>query len=154
MTERKLKPCPFCGNEPTIIVRKGKDGWRDRYSVLCDYEHGGCGAESGWYHYETEAVESWNKRVRCRMTCERSRQCDNAHICQLAQSKEYNLLGGSCFTPKDPPTNEEWLRSATTDGMTEIFMRFMFDAEFKARFVNGNFITEFRKWLKEIHHAE
>ncbi len=63
MTEPKLKPCPFCGNEPTIIVRKEKDGWRDRYSVLCDYEHGGCGAESGWYHHETEAVESWNARV-------------------------------------------------------------------------------------------
>jgi Lar family restriction alleviation protein len=61
--DTKLKPCPFCGNEPTIIVRKGKDGWRDRYSVLCDYEHGGCGAESGWYHYEAEAVASWNKRV-------------------------------------------------------------------------------------------
>ena len=63
MTE--LKPCPFCGNEPTIVIRKGKDGWRDRYSVLCDYEHGGCGAESGWYHYEAEAISSWNKRVSC-----------------------------------------------------------------------------------------
>ena len=61
--DTKLKPCPFCGNEPTIVVRKGKDGWRDRYSILCDYEHGGCGAESGWYHYESEAVEAWNKRV-------------------------------------------------------------------------------------------
>ena len=48
-------------------------------------------------------------------------------------------------------TNEEYLRSAGTDGLTAIFMQFMFDAEFKARFVNGNFITEFRKWLKEIH---
>ena len=63
MTEPKLKPCPFCGNEPTIVIRKGKDGWRDRYSVLCDYEHGGCGAESGWYHYESEAIEAWNKRT-------------------------------------------------------------------------------------------
>ena len=63
-TETKLKPCPFCGNEPTIIVRKGKDGWRDRYSVLCDYEHGGCGAESGWYHYESEAIEAWNRRTK------------------------------------------------------------------------------------------
>ena len=63
MTEQELKPCPFCGNEPTIVIRKGKDGWRDRYSVLCDYEHGGCGAESGWYHYEAEAIASWNKRV-------------------------------------------------------------------------------------------
>ena len=60
--EYKLKPCPFCGTEPTIIVRCGKDGWRDRYAVLCDYEHGGCGAESGWYHYESEAVEAWNRR--------------------------------------------------------------------------------------------
>ena len=51
-------------------------------------------------------------------------------------------------------TNEEWLRQATTDGMTEIFMRFMFDAEFKARFVNGNFINEFRKWLKEKHDED
>ena len=63
MTEEKLRNCPFCGGEPTIVVRKGKDGWRDRYSILCDYEHGGCGAESGWYHYESEAVEAWNKRV-------------------------------------------------------------------------------------------
>ena len=61
--DTKLKPCPFCGNEPTIVVRKGKDGWRDRYSILCDYEHGGCGAESGWYHYKSEAIESWNHRV-------------------------------------------------------------------------------------------
>ena len=51
------------GGEPTIVVRKGKDGWRDRYSILCDYEHGGCGAESGWYHYESEAVEAWNNHV-------------------------------------------------------------------------------------------
>lgn len=51
----------------------------------------------------------------------------------------------------EPMTNEEYLRSAGTDGITAIFMQFMFDAEFKARFVNGNFITEFRKWLKEKH---
>lgn len=63
MTERKLKKCPFCGNEPTLIVRKGKNGWRDRYAVLCDYEHGGCGAESGWYHYEEETIKAWNCRV-------------------------------------------------------------------------------------------
>lgn len=63
MTE--LKPCPFCGERESVrqIVRRGKDGWRDRYSVLCDYEDGGCGAESGWYHYEIEAIEAWNSRV-------------------------------------------------------------------------------------------
>ena len=62
MSEIKLLPCPFCGTEPTMIVRKGKDGWRDRYAVLCDYEHGGCGAEGGWYHYTEEAAAAWNRR--------------------------------------------------------------------------------------------
>lgn len=64
--EHTIEPCPFCGEAevPTIIIRKGKDGWRDRFCVLCDYDRGGCGAESGWYHYEVEAVEAWNKRVK------------------------------------------------------------------------------------------
>ena len=86
MTE--LKPCPFCGGEPTIVVRKGKDGWRDRYSILCDYEHGGCGAESGWYHYESEAVEAWNKRVGegGRMICYMDRTWCDAEKCTYYQT--------------------------------------------------------------------
>jgi hypothetical protein len=59
----KLLRCPFCGGEGTVIVRKGKDGWRDRYAVLCDYEHGGCGAKSGWCHYAEDAVKNWNRRA-------------------------------------------------------------------------------------------
>ena len=57
-----LKPCPFCGNKPTMITRRGEDGWRDRFYVLCSYEDGGCGAEGGWYHTEAEAAEAWNRR--------------------------------------------------------------------------------------------
>lgn len=26
-------------------------------------DEGGCGAESGLYHYEVEAVEAWNRRT-------------------------------------------------------------------------------------------
>ena len=59
----ELRCCPFCGGEGKIIVRRGKNGWRDRYSVLCDYDDGGCGSESGWYHYEQEAIEAWNRRA-------------------------------------------------------------------------------------------
>ena len=58
-----LKPCPFCGGDPTIRVFKGKDGWRDRYAVICRYDEGGCGAEGGLYHYEEEAIEAWNRRA-------------------------------------------------------------------------------------------
>ena len=63
--KKLLKPCPFCGNnEPTIRIFRGKDGWRDRYAVLCRYDEGGCGAESGLYHYEEEAIYAWNKREK------------------------------------------------------------------------------------------
>lgn len=64
-SEYTLKPCPFCGGEPTIRIFRGKDGWRDRYAVLCRYDEGGCGAESGLFHYEAEAVEMWNMRTNC-----------------------------------------------------------------------------------------
>ena len=63
MSEETLKPCPFCGGEATIRIFKGKDGWRDRYAILCRYDEGGCGAESGLYHYMSEAIEAWNRRV-------------------------------------------------------------------------------------------
>lgn len=65
MPNEELKPCPFCGDDeaPLVVVRRGKDGWRDRFLVLCDYEHGGCGGSSGWYHYEPEAVGAWNRRA-------------------------------------------------------------------------------------------
>lgn len=61
----ELKKCPFCGEtEPVrLVVAKGEDGWRDRYFVLCNYEDGGCGTESGWYHSKIEAIEAWNRRA-------------------------------------------------------------------------------------------
>ena len=61
----KLKPCPFCGSSdaPRLDTRHGKDGWRDRYMVVCDYTDGGCGSSSGWYYYFVEAIERWNQRA-------------------------------------------------------------------------------------------
>ena len=50
--------CPFCGfREPHLAVHPGADGFRDRYSVLCDYRDGGCGADGPWRHSREEAVE-------------------------------------------------------------------------------------------------
>ena len=64
MIEPNLKPCPFCGEHDAVrlMIRKGKDGWRDSFFVLCNYDEGGCGSESGLYHYESEAIEAWNTR--------------------------------------------------------------------------------------------
>ena len=62
--EEQLKPCPFCGEkEPVrLMVRLGKDGWRDRFYILCEYDSGGCGSQSGWYHTPNAAIDSWNIR--------------------------------------------------------------------------------------------
>ena len=68
MSERdwsdNLKPCPFCGEKLTtrLMQRVGKDGFRDRFYVLCEYDSGGCGAQSGWYHSIPEAIDAWNHR--------------------------------------------------------------------------------------------
>jgi len=58
-----LKPCPFCGSQPRMIIRQACYGFQNRYSVLCDYDTGGCGSESGWYHDDKTAAECWNNRV-------------------------------------------------------------------------------------------
>lgn len=64
MAKIKLKPCPFCGfDSPTMRIYIGKDGWRDRYTVICRYDEGGCGAEGGMYHSAIEAAEAWNRRA-------------------------------------------------------------------------------------------
>lgn len=60
----RLEPCPHCGN-PQLELRtyRGKDGFRDRYAVLCPYDKDGCGAEGGRYHTIPEAISSWNRRA-------------------------------------------------------------------------------------------
>ena len=50
-------------------------------------------------------------------------------------------------------TRKEWLRQCNTEQLADIFMRFMFDADFKTRFVSGNFYDEFAEWLKEKHNG-
>jgi len=63
----KVKRCPFCGKpDPVLRTYKadGKKLFLDRFSVLCRWDDGGCGAESGWYHSPEEAVAMWNQRKR------------------------------------------------------------------------------------------
>lgn len=62
--------CPFCGSkEPHVTVHPGVDGFRDCYSVLCDYQDGGCGADGPWYHSRDEAIWAWNRRYDPNKTC-------------------------------------------------------------------------------------
>ena len=61
----ELKPCPFCGSKeaPALVTLDGKDGFRNRYYVVCYYWEWGCGASGGVYHSKDEAVEVWNRRA-------------------------------------------------------------------------------------------
>jgi len=59
MTERKLKPCPFCGHKKVNYGNQGVAGvitmehhrWCDR-----------CGASTRWTHSKHHATWLWNRR--------------------------------------------------------------------------------------------
>ena len=51
----KLKPCPFCGRQPEVIVNKA--GNMAEYWIVCK-----CGIESRIYVSKQGAVKAWNRR--------------------------------------------------------------------------------------------
>lgn len=63
MTTKKqveLKPCPFCGNSKTRIVKRfGCD-----YSVECDSMACLVSPETGYFSTEKDAIKAWNKRAK------------------------------------------------------------------------------------------
>lgn len=89
------------------------------------------------------------------MKCKLSEKCEFGNLCKDATRHDsLTVLGCASFKTKKPMTNEEWLRQCTTEQLADIFMRFMFDSDFKARFVSGNFYDEFAEWLlKEKHNG-
>lgn len=50
----KLLPCPFCGSEAETF-----EASEDSFSILCT----GCGVETPYLPYLTEAIAAWNRRV-------------------------------------------------------------------------------------------
>ena len=61
----ELKPCPFCGENATVVREDGCCGRPDNLIVRCS--NGGCGTE-GWYWNDGDAEgeawssEAWNHR--------------------------------------------------------------------------------------------
>lgn len=73
MSEIKLKPCPFCGNEKIAILTdnevNGLDEFDSNYSenpyflACCSAYVNGCGATGGEGRTEQEAANKWNRRA-------------------------------------------------------------------------------------------
>ena len=73
MTE--LKPCPFCrNNSAPEILPIAEIGLLDsddplyeelmnQFTVICNYQKGGCGASCGTKANPGEAIEAWNRRA-------------------------------------------------------------------------------------------
>ena len=51
---KELKPCPFCGSDDISTEERGKN---DEWWCACI-----CGATSGWYRTQQEAIDGWNTR--------------------------------------------------------------------------------------------
>ena len=82
-----LKPCPFCGKTDTLEILSAKsceecinfedelicpafEPYHDDMSdicpqkiIVCCFGKGGCGASSGYYTSEDEAIAAWNRRA-------------------------------------------------------------------------------------------
>lgn len=71
----ELKPCPFCGKTVAFVgniaeiehIDEGDPFFEDalkRFTVVCNYTAGGCGATNGFWHKTVEsAMEAWNRRA-------------------------------------------------------------------------------------------
>ena len=62
-----LKPCPFCGrNAAEIFTQSERDDIQcdpERYTIVCSWLEGGCGATCGFHDTVGMAVKIWNTRV-------------------------------------------------------------------------------------------
>ena len=59
LTEKELKPCPFCGRK-ACIINTGNHYPRAFYRIVCQ----SCYTVQGkFYDTEEESIEAWNKRV-------------------------------------------------------------------------------------------
>ena len=68
--EKKLKPCPFCGNTQPKLLRDADISIYYQghvpvdYAVVCDATKGGCGATGGFAGSKEKAAYNWNKRAQ------------------------------------------------------------------------------------------
>ena len=100
------------------------------------------------------------------MTCKLGDECDNGKLCAMLRKdvgKNVQLLGCSHFVPKKPLTNEEWLRTASTEQLAEFLADkcneavdwILYEVDEHAGKIDPDDYwyrkDAFVEWLKEVH---
>ena len=96
----KIEKCPFCGSEAETF-----EASEDSFSILCT----GCGVETPYLPYLTEAIAAWNRRVDARQLALKTRVCPMCEDCPDGCPVE---------TPKDSRnivTNADRIRSMSDE---------------------------------------
>jgi Lar family restriction alleviation protein len=102
MTHDSNKPvemlaCPLCQQDDVCVNDKGRAGqedWCRVYAVVCN----DCGAASGWYSTEAEAITAWNTRLSSTPTAaDRNAVLEEAALVALG------------FEPRTAETPDEFL---------------------------------------------
>lgn len=60
MNSDKLKPCPFCGSEATVLTMPGTYMGTTEYLIRCKK----CSACTGLWVNELNARKAWNRRTK------------------------------------------------------------------------------------------
>ena len=90
------------------------------------------------------------------MKCKLSEKCEFGNLCKDATRHDsLTVLGCSSFKAKEPMTNEEWLRSCTTEQLAEWINNIVDDGIIKAWMIKnnccGDYLESVKWWLKQPH---
>ena len=99
------------------------------------------------------------------MKCKLSEKCKFGNLCKYATRHDsLTVLGCSSFKTKEPMTNEEYIRSCSTEELAKLIYKIavtdvLMDRFFTAEIVNAEIvdvdsgIKEAKAWLKEKHNG-
>jgi Lar family restriction alleviation protein len=144
MTE-KLLPCPFCGGEAETF-----EASEDSFSVLCT----GCGVETPYLPYLTEAIAAWNRRADARQHALKTGVCPMCEDCPDGCPVEIPSDSRNIVT-----TNADRIRSMSDEELAEWLVdanmceRVCIEEDYCGCDVCVNRVTDWLKQpAKEEHH--